>query len=235
MQTYMKTSCESRLGCPLILAACLALHPGLLAGQTSMHQQPPTGENATQSRLKNSEPALTAPVSVLGTLKTSADGPAVSATQSPALVVHFEAGSVSIHAKGSTLFQILREVSAVSGMQVEGLNEDEQVFGSFGPGEPQVVLLALLSGTRYNTVMVGRLKDGAPRALLLSGRRDAEAPAQPPPPAAAAEDAPAVEDVGTAIADAAPNETRDAPLGPLKTPEDTLDELQRLQAEHPHP
>jgi hypothetical protein len=153
----------------VILAACLALHSGVLVSQTSMHQQPATDENANQSRLKNFEPVSTAPISLPSALKTSADGQTVSIIQSPALVVLFESGSVSIQAKGASLFQILHDVSASSGMKVEGLNEDEQVFGSFGPGEPQEVLLALLNGTRYNAVMIGRLSDGAPRALLLSG------------------------------------------------------------------
>jgi hypothetical protein len=90
--------------------------------------------------------------------------------QQPAQVAEivFAGDTLSIHADNSSLAAILREFSARSGMQVEGLGGDERVFGSFGPGAPRDVLADLLNGTAYNLVLLGDLSNGAPRELVLT-------------------------------------------------------------------
>ncbi len=78
-------------------------------------------------------------------------------------------GSLTIKADNSSLSQILHEISTSTGMKVEGLGQDERIFGAYGPGDPREVLLSLLEGFGYNVLMVGDDK-GAPRELSLSQR-----------------------------------------------------------------
>jgi hypothetical protein len=236
MPTYIHTKRHSKLVSQVIAAACLVLHSAVLLSQTSLHNQQAIGDGAVQLRLHNSESISAMRPSRSLALEPSTDS-GVSALERPASIVLFQSGSVSIQSKGGSLSQILHEISDASGMQMEGMKEDEQVFGNFGPGEPQEVLSALLNGSRYNVVMVGRLSDGAPRILLLSGRNDAiaQTPAQPVSRAAAPKEPPAPEEIGSPVVpEAAPIATPDASAAPQKTPEETLEELQRLQSEHPH-
>jgi hypothetical protein len=78
-------------------------------------------------------------------------------------------GSLFIKADNSSLSQILQQVSKSTGMKVDGLGQDERIFGTYGPGNPREVLLSLLDGSGYNVLMVGDNK-GAPRQLSLSQR-----------------------------------------------------------------
>lgn len=102
---------------------------------------------------------------------------------------------LSIRADNSSLGAILREIASKSGMQLQGFQADERVFGSFGPGAPRAVISDLLNGTPYDLVMVGDLSNGVPRQLILSPAtaggptppsaqgttEDAEQDAPPPP------------------------------------------------------
>jgi len=84
--------------------------------------------------------------------------------------VSFTPNSLTVKADNSTLSQILHEIAASTGMKVEGLAQDQRIFGSYGPGEPRVVLLSLLEGSGYNVVMIGDTAGGAPRELSLTQR-----------------------------------------------------------------
>ena len=46
-------------------------------------------------------------------------------------------GSLTIKADNSSLSQILQEISKSTGMKVDGLGQDERIFGSYGPGDPR--------------------------------------------------------------------------------------------------
>ena len=81
-------------------------------------------------------------------------------------------GSLTIKADNSSLSQILHDISTSTGMKVEGLGQDERIFGAYGPGDSREVLLSLLEGSGYNVLMVGDDK-GAPRELSLSQRLQA--------------------------------------------------------------
>jgi hypothetical protein len=109
--------------------------------------------------------------------------------------VQFSGGALSIQADNSSLQAILQLLSSQSGMQIQGLGQDERVFGNFGPGTPREVLSDLLNGTPYNLLMVGDLTNGAPRQLILSPASSGaapsagpSAPAQPQPDEQAADD-----------------------------------------------
>jgi hypothetical protein len=80
------------------------------------------------------------------------------------------AHSLTIMADNSALSQILQEISGSTGMKVDGLSQDQRIFGSYGPGDAREVLLALLEGSGYNVVMMGDTGSGAPRELSLTQR-----------------------------------------------------------------
>ncbi len=101
--------------------------------------------------------------------------------QQPAVpaVVTVGKDELAVRADNASLSQVLHQISSQTGMKLDGgVNGDDRVFGSFGPGAPKEVLTSLLNGAGYNLVMVGDLPNGAPRELLLS-RRTAEGSAPP--------------------------------------------------------
>ncbi len=161
------------------------------------------------------------------------DDPASSAK------IQVEDGKLSIQATNASLTEVIRQVAAQTGMQVEGNSRDQRVFGLYGPGSPPEVLSALLYDSGYNIMMVGRTADGAPRRLVLSARTTGTATAQSPvnqasrnddedetsdPPAEVAQPAP-MQSPGMQPSPAAP-----AAPGQVRTPQQMLDELQRLHA-----
>ncbi|HYK37392.1 hypothetical protein [Alloacidobacterium sp.] len=84
--------------------------------------------------------------------------------------VQLNAGKLSVKADNSTLSAILHDISAKTGMKIDGLSRDQRIFGNYGPAAPREVLSALLDGVDYNVMMVGELANGAPRELTLTPR-----------------------------------------------------------------
>ncbi|QNI34108.1 hypothetical protein H7849_09485 [Alloacidobacterium dinghuense] len=84
--------------------------------------------------------------------------------------VGMDAGKLSVKADNSELSEILHNISAQTGMSVDGISRDQRIFGSYGPAAPREVLSALLDGLGYNVMMVGSLDNGAPRELMLTPR-----------------------------------------------------------------
>lgn len=77
---------------------------------------------------------------------------------------------LTIDAKNSSLQQILSEISTQTGAKIQGMGQDQRVFGVYGPGQPQEVLSELLEGSGYNVLMVGDAKRGVPQQVELSVR-----------------------------------------------------------------
>jgi hypothetical protein len=75
-----------------------------------------------------------------------------------------------VNAENSTLSGIMQAITAQTGMTVDGLTNDQRIFGTYGPASPREVLSALLDGMGYNVMMVGNQSNGAPRQLLLTPR-----------------------------------------------------------------
>jgi hypothetical protein len=90
--------------------------------------------------------------------------------------VVWDSRGLTIGAANSSLQQILKDVSAATGVKVEGMNSDERVFGAYGPGQARDVLAQLLQGSGYNVIMIGDQGQGTPRQLLLSARASANNP-----------------------------------------------------------
>ncbi len=84
-----------------------------------------------------------------------------------------------IDASNSSLQQILKDVSTDIGVKITGLNGDQRVFGTYGPGPARDVLSQLLDGSGFNVLMVGELGQGTPRQVVLTKQ-----PTGPAPPAA---------------------------------------------------
>ena len=91
--------------------------------------------------------------------------------------IQVDTGKLSVKADNSTLSGILHDISAKTGMTVDGLSRDQRIFGNYGPASPREVLSALLDGLGYNVLMVGALDNGAPRQLVLTPRTGASAAA----------------------------------------------------------
>jgi hypothetical protein len=84
--------------------------------------------------------------------------------------VTWDSHGLSINATNSSLIQILHDYAVATGTKVEGVSNDERIFGVYGPGSARDVLNQVLTGSGYNVLMIGDLGQGAPRELVLSSR-----------------------------------------------------------------
>ncbi len=203
----------------------------LLAGGASMHAQQAASPRAA------ARPAFALPVAPAS---EAVPAPGHSLLEQPATParVTVDAGRLSVTAANASLSQTLRDISAATGTQIDGISKDQRIFGVYGPGSPQEVLTALLDDSGYNVMMVGRLPGGGPRQLVLSARAATSivAASGPARPQAAEEDD---DEPPTPPAAPTPAETAPAPAaaaapgapaqpGQVKTPQQMLEELQQL-------
>ena len=206
----------------LPLAILLASAPLLSAqGVPIRIRRPPGPPTQSQPAAAPSAAATAAPAPAAQPNGSPAPTPLPSLLQEPAkpAAIRMGGGSLAIDADNSSLSEILREISRESGMKIDGLNGDERVFGSFGPGKPFAVLSDLLNGTQYNVMMVGSLNNGAPRRLsLLPLHGDAASP----PPAATADTPGGGGQNGDADA-------VDTGLQAVRTPQQMFEQLQAMR------
>ncbi len=87
--------------------------------------------------------------------------------------VSWDSRGLEIEASNSSLNQILHQVAADTGAKLEGLAQDQRVFGSYGPGPGSEVLLKLLDGSGYNVLVIGGRDANAPLEIVLSARSPA--------------------------------------------------------------
>jgi hypothetical protein len=87
--------------------------------------------------------------------------------------VSWDSRGLEIEASNSSLNQILHQVAADTGAKLEGLTQDQRVFGSYGPGPGSDVLWQLLDGSGYNILMIGGHDTDAPLKIVLSARSPA--------------------------------------------------------------
>ena len=190
--------------------------------------------------------------------QAGAGSPASSAAVDPAANVPLHAdvvytnGQLQIRADNSSLNQILRSISHITGLKITGGVEEQRVFGSYGPAPLSTILATLLDGTGANILLISG-NSGAPPELLLTpraGGAELPGPNSPayamyddsrdtanhvPPPgtrgavAPAAVVAPGTTTSGADVPPASPAVTR-APGQPL-TPEMVAQELMQMQAQ----
>jgi hypothetical protein len=159
-------------------------------------------------------------------------------------------GLLQIRADNSSLNQILRSISHVTGMKITGGVEEQRVFGSYGPAPLSTILATLLDGTGANILLLGG-NAGTPPELVLTSRAGGAAPPGPNSPAYAMYDDSS--DSANRVAPAAARPSVTAPLAPtpavststpatstpppagapakVLTPEMVLQELQQMQAQ----
>jgi hypothetical protein len=159
-------------------------------------------------------------------------------------------GLLRIRADNSSLNQILRSISHITGMKITGGVEEQRVFGTYGPAPLSTILATLLDGTGANILLLGG-NAGSPPELILTSRAGAPEPPGPNSPTYAMYDdssdrsnrvAPAAaQPPGTAPATPTPPASASAPAtsapppasGPAKplTPEMVMQELLQMQAQ----
>lgn len=173
------------LGIPLLLAVPLSSFVYLAAQTAAPSQAPQSVQPAPKPAHVHGRP------SAAHTLNTPAQStpvtPAppepevpkwpVNQKADPASVV-WDSHGLRIEATNSSLEQILSDFSADTGAKVEGLDNDQRIFGTFGPGSAREVLAQLLEGSGYNFLMIGDQGQGTPRQIVLSVRT-ASNPLQP--------------------------------------------------------
>jgi hypothetical protein len=181
------------------------------------------------------------PAGAAGTVNAPAMNPAMPEHHSePAThraTIELQAHSLTIRADDSSLTEILHQISAQSGLKVEGLAHDEHIYGNLGPGEPENVLASLVDGLGYNVVMLGKSQSGIPLELILTPRAQGPEPAPSPAAASDQDDASATDDQPPPEPQQFPNRIIRPFPGPggvdpsleLRNRQQVLDDARRLQ------
>jgi hypothetical protein len=159
-------------------------------------------------------------------------------------------GLLQIRADNSSLNQILRSISQITGLKIKGGVEEQRVFGSYGPAPLSTILATLLDGTGANILLLGG-NAGTPPELVLTSRVGGAEPPGPNSPAYAMYDdstdrsnrvaSPAAQPAAStptiqtpAVATSAAATSAPPSAGtPAKvlTPEMVMQELQQMQAQ----
>jgi hypothetical protein len=93
----------------------------------------------------------------------------------PNLLVNFQKGELTVHSQKATLAEVLYAIQQRTGadIPIPAGAEQEQVVADAGPGPAKDVLTALLTGTRFNFIVVGSdQNDGSLRSVILSPKSD---------------------------------------------------------------
>ncbi len=146
---------------------------GSFGSQHNPRMQPPAPQQ------QQSVPtAAQAPVQIPAQAPVQAQAVSQSIALAPSLLdkpaqpakVDLADGRLAIHADNSSLIEIMHRLGADAGMTIDGLNKDQRVFGTYGPGDPQEIISELLDGTGYNVVMLGVTQSGTPKQITLTPR-----------------------------------------------------------------
>ncbi len=93
-------------------------------------------------------------------------------------IVSYQQGQLSLIADGSSLNQILRDISRQTGMKITGGVVDQPVYGTYGPGPPAQILVALLDGTNSN-MLLRETANNTPTELILTPQQGSPTPPNP--------------------------------------------------------
>jgi hypothetical protein len=78
---------------------------------------------------------------------------AVALTKPRRAEVTYTSGLISVRADDSSLNQILRQISQLTGLTITGGVAEERVFGSYPPSKPSIVIRSLLDGTGSSMIL----------------------------------------------------------------------------------
>jgi hypothetical protein len=155
---------------PSVLA--LLVVPAIL-GRTNLlaqtHAPQATKSALRQKAAEPAQPRRTA-TETIATPPPVSPAPILPANQAR---VSWDSRGLEIEASNSSLKQILHQVAAATGGKLEGLTQDQRVYGSYGPGPERDVVLKLLDGSGYNVLMIGGRGTDAPLKIVLSARSPA--------------------------------------------------------------
>jgi hypothetical protein len=157
------------LGLAPSVLALLAV-PAILGGKNLPAQThaPQVTKPAEQKAVaKSAQPRQPAPEAIAAGPPDS-PAPIWPANQPPNQArVSWDSRGLEIEASNSSHNQILHQVAADTGAKLEGLTQDQRVFGSYGPGPGSDVLWKLLDGSGYNVLMIGGRATDAPLKIVL--------------------------------------------------------------------
>jgi hypothetical protein len=158
--------------------------------------------------------------------------------------ISYANGSMTVTADNSSMSDILTAIEHATGAHLEGTQPDsERVFGTFGPGTPRQVLDSLLTGSRYDFILLDAVEDpGKLQRIILSqhgGSTGAVAANQPRPNPAVEQQEVVEEEPSQPVPEPQPAAAQPSPpdsqqqqspgTQQVKTPEQLLQELQRLR------
>jgi hypothetical protein len=155
---------SSVLGLALSVLALLVV-PAILGGKNLPAQtHAPQAIKPAQQQKAAAPEAIAAP-------SPASPAPIWPANQPPNQAkVSWDGRGLEIEASNSSLNQILHQVAADTGARLEGLTQDQRVFGTYGPGPESDVLLKLLDGSGYNVLIIGGREADTPLEIVLSVR-----------------------------------------------------------------
>jgi hypothetical protein len=151
--------------------------------------------------------------------------------------VVFDSRGLLVVASNSSLAQILKEVSVETGAKVDGIDSDQRIFGTYGPGPARDVISQLLDGSGYDVLMVGDRGEGTPRRVVLtarSGSASAKTTATNTPPPSSNEDTDAdqpPQELQPGQESPQPIQNGVVPPVPVRTPQQIMQEIQERQHE----
>jgi len=137
-------------------------------------QAPPSPVSAPQQNAPT-------PATLPATTPTAAEQPSpLPPAQAPAnrAKITYLDHQLTVVAQNSSLNQILREISQITGITITGGVAEERVFGSYGPDIPSQVLGQLLDGTGSNVLFVSSIEN-KPAELILTPRGGGPTPPNP--------------------------------------------------------
>ena len=144
-------------------------------GQKNLFAQTPASQTTQPSQQQKTEvnsvqPRPAAP-DVTPPQPPSSPAPIADTNRSPNdAKVSWDNRGLEIEASNSSLNQILLQVAGDTGAKLEGLKQDQRVFGNYGPGPASEVLWKLLDGSGYNVLMIGGPGTDTPLEIVLSVR-----------------------------------------------------------------
>jgi hypothetical protein len=92
--------------------------------------------------------------------------------------VTYNDGQLDVRAANSSLNQILRSISRLTGLKITGGVQDQRVFGNYGPASVSSVLAILLDGTETNILLLEGDAINPPK-LMLTPRGSGPTPPSP--------------------------------------------------------